>query len=137
MKTSFFLIFASFLAFICEPVQAQVSQIIHDMRALQNRDQRPSSTLRSSSTSSSATQNSNASPEETVEKERQDDSNEQYEQGKVAFDQGDWVDAEAYFKNSLRIEPNDPNILCLLAITQNHEGVEAYRKLRVLHNSAI
>jgi len=50
------------------------------------------------------------------------------DQGIASYDKGDWAAAEADFKESLKFYPNDQVVLRNLAMTQGHEGEDAYRK---------
>jgi len=50
------------------------------------------------------------------------------DQGIASYDKGDWAAAEANFKECLRFYPNDQVVFRNLAMTQGHEGEDAYRK---------
>jgi tetratricopeptide (TPR) repeat protein len=52
----------------------------------------------------------------------------QNDQGLAAFKRGDWAAADSFFKKSLEYGPNDPVFLRNLAITEDHEAGDAYKK---------
>lgn len=50
------------------------------------------------------------------------------DQGIAAYDKKDWAAAEVEFKKALQLNPTDPVYLRNLAMTQGHEGEDAYLK---------
>lgn len=50
------------------------------------------------------------------------------EQGLAAYNKQDWASAEAAFKQCLQLQPGDPVYLRSLALTQEHEASDAYKK---------